>query len=63
MKDATREVDTLCGEIGLVLEDLLANVLERDLGERRVLREAVHEGGGWREEEEMEMETGDWRDL
>lgn len=50
MEDATRESDALCGEIGLVLEDLFANVLDRDLCERRVFREAIHEDEGGEEE-------------
>lgn len=32
VEDTTGEMDTLGGEIGLVLNDLLANVFERDLG-------------------------------
>ena len=44
MKATTGECDTLGGEIGLLLEDVFANVLEGDLGRRKVLREAVHEG-------------------
>jgi hypothetical protein len=45
MKDTTREFDALGSEIGLLLEDLFADVLERDLGRRLVLREAIHGGG------------------
>jgi hypothetical protein len=61
MKDTAGEFDALGGEIGLLLEDVFANVLEGDLGQRRVLREAIH---AWGEREEMERErTGDWRVL
>jgi len=48
MEDTAREFDALCGEVGLLLEDLLADVLERDLGRGEVFREAVHGGRGWR---------------
>jgi hypothetical protein len=46
MKAATWEFDTLGGEIGLLLEDVFANVLEGDLGRRKVLRETIHEDEG-----------------
>ena len=64
MEATTREFDTLGGEIGLLLEDVFANVLEGNLGGRNVLREAIHEGerGGRGREMERE-EAGDWRVL
>ena len=59
MKAAAGEFDTLGGEIGLLLEDVFANVLEGDLGGRKVLREAIHgdgggEGRGWRTDWRLE---------
>jgi len=65
MKATAGEFDTLGCEIGLLLEDVFANVLEGDLGRRKVLREAVHESErGGRRGERMEREqAGDWRVL
>jgi len=48
MEDTAGEFDALRGEIGLLLEDVFAGVLEGDLGQRWVGREAVH----WVGEEE-----------
>ena len=44
MEYTAGEFDALGGEIGLLLEDLFADVLEGDLGRRKMLREAIHEG-------------------
>lgn len=59
MDDTAREFDTFGCEIGLLLEDLFAYILQRDLGGRNVLREAIHGVGRGKEEERWRgrMET------
>lgn len=46
VEHTAREFDALGGEIGLLLEDVFADVLEGDLGREVVVREAIHDGGG-----------------
>jgi len=64
MEDTTGEFDALRGEICLLLEDVFADVLERDLGWRKMFREAVHDGGRGGRRGAMERErVSDWRVL
>jgi hypothetical protein len=51
MDDTTREFYTFGCEICLLLEDLFAYILQRDLGGRNMLREAIHEVGRGKEDE------------